>query len=132
MLKKYRKLFFAIMFLVLAAGQLSVFQTAGAAENINETIGDQMDDLEQIGLPGEADNPLDWVVFLVRAVLGFMGLVFLVLIIYAGVKWMTSGGNSTTIEDAKKIITNAVIGLAIVAFSFAITQFVFNVILKTG
>ena len=132
MLKKYRKLFFAIMFLVLAAGQLSVFQTAGAAENINETIGDQMDDLEQIGLPGEADNPLDWVVFLVRAVLGFMGLVFLVLIIYAGIKWMTSGGNSTTIEDAKKIITNAVIGLAIVAFSFAITQFVFNVILKTG
>ncbi|OGG90699.1 hypothetical protein A3H55_03225 [Candidatus Kuenenbacteria bacterium RIFCSPLOWO2_02_FULL_42_16] len=132
MLKKYRKLFFVLMFLVLAAGQLSVFQTAGAAENINETIGDQMDDLEQIGLPGEADNPLDWVVFLVRAVLGFMGLVFLVLIIYAGVKWMTSGGNSTTIEDAKKIITNAVIGLAIVAFSFAITQFVFNVILKTG
>ena len=132
MLKKYRKLFFVLMFLVLAAGQLSVFQTAGAAENINETIGDQMDDLEQIGLPGEADNPLDWVVFLVRAVLGFMGLVFLVLIIYAGVKWMTSGGNSTTIEDAKKIITNAVIGLAVVAFSFAITQFVFNVILKTG
>ena len=132
MLKKYRKLFFVLMFLVLAAGQLSVFQTAGAAENINETIGDQMDDLEQIGLPGEADNPLDWVVFLVRAVLGFMGLVFLVLIIYAGIKWMTSGGNSPTIEDAKKIITNAVIGLAIVAFSFAITQFVFNVILKTG
>ena len=132
MLKKYRKLFFAIMFLVLAAGQLSVFQTAGAAENINETIGDQMDDLEQIGLPGEADNPLDWVVFLVRAVLGFMGLVFLVLIIYAGIKWMTSGGNSSTIEDAKKIITSAVIGLAVVAFSFAITQFVFNVILKTG
>jgi|SRR3989338_1451582 len=132
MLKKYRKLFFAIMFLVLAAGQLSVFQTAGAAENINDTIDKQIGDLAEIGLPGEADNPLDWVVFLVRAVLGFLGLVFLVLIIYAGIKWMTSGGNSTTIEDAKKIITNAVIGLAIVAFSFAITQFVFNVILKTG
>ncbi len=130
--KKYQKIIIAMVLMVFLGGLLvmSQGQHVWAAKDINSIINDQIDDLNETGLPGETDNPYDWVITLIRAVLGTLGVIFLVLVIYAGIKWMTSGGSESTIGDAKKLITNAVIGLVIIALSFAITQFVFSVILK--
>ena len=100
------------------------------AEDVNSIINEQLQGLEDTELPGEADDPTQLIVDLIRGLLGILGLIFIILIIYAGFKWMTSGGNSSTIEDAKKMMANALLGLVIIGFSFAITQFVFKVILK--
>lgn len=56
--------------------------------------------------------------------LGLLGTIAVVLIIYAGFKWMTAGGEEEGIETAKKIIFAAVIGLIIIASAYAISQFV--------
>src|SRR3989338_5359213 len=61
---------------------------------------------------------------IIRYALGVIGIVFLVLIIYGGVTWMTAGGHEKNIEKAKKIITNAVIGLIIIFLAFGIVSFV--------
>lgn len=53
-----------------------------------------------------------------------LGIVFLVLLVYAGFLWMTSSGNEQQVEKAKKIITAAVIGMLIVLMSYSITKFV--------
>lgn len=130
---KKKNVFYLVVFVVLLLGQFLVYQQATLAAgtaDINDKIDDQIDALKETGLPEAGANPLDWIVFLIKGLLGVLGVVFLVLIIYAGVKWMTSGGNSSTIDDAKKMILNAVIGLVIIGFAFAITQFVFSVILK--
>ncbi len=68
-------------------------------------------------------TPQQVVASLVQIVLGFVGIIFLVLIISGGILWMTSAGNEQKIEKAKKFLTNAVIGLAItvVAYSIAAT-----------
>ncbi|NUM25725.1 MAG: VWA domain-containing protein [Candidatus Buchananbacteria bacterium] len=62
----------------------------------------------------------------VRAILGFLGVLAIVIIFYGGFIWMTAGGNADRIATAKKILTNAVIGLVIIFTSFAITSFVIN------
>ncbi|MEK7139360.1 MAG: hypothetical protein AAB817_01535, partial [Patescibacteria group bacterium] len=49
---------------------------------------------------------------LIRRFLEVLGVVFLVLTVYAGFKWMTAGGNSEQIDEAKALLRNAVIGLA--------------------
>lgn len=61
---------------------------------------------------------------IIRVVLGLLGIIVVGLIMYAGFLWMTAAGNDEKIATAKKIMTNAVIGLAIIMSAFAITQFV--------
>jgi len=64
--------------------------------------------------------------------LSFVGILFLILMIWAGFLWMTAGGNEERETEAKKIIAAAVIGLIIVAAAYAITQFVGQSILAPG
>jgi len=62
---------------------------------------------------------------IIRIVLELLGIIFLVLIIYAGFKWMTAGGDEEKVTSAKKLLTNSVIGLIIIFAAFAIAAFVF-------
>ena len=66
---------------------------------------------------------------IIQIALGFVGTLFLILIIVSGFQWMTAGGNATTIETAKKRIINSVVGLLIVLTAFTITLEVLN---RTG
>ena len=61
---------------------------------------------------------------LVRTIMSFLGIIFIILTIVAGFKWMTASGNEKQVEDAKKNITNAVIGLVITISSYAIWRLV--------
>jgi len=63
---------------------------------------------------------------IVRIFLGLLGMIAVVLILYAGFLWMTAAGNVEKISTAKKILINGVIGLAIILSSFAITQFIIS------
>lgn len=56
--------------------------------------------------------------------LSMLGLIFLVLALYAGFKWMTSGGESKGVDEAKGTLKNAVIGLVITLSAYAISEFV--------
>jgi len=62
---------------------------------------------------------------IIRIVLELLGIIFLVLIIYAGFKWMTAGGDEEKVTSAKKLLTNSVIGLIIIFAAFTIAAFVF-------
>lgn len=66
------------------------------------------------------------VIKLVQFVLGLMGLIAVVLIIYGGIIWMTAAGNEQRVEKAKQIITSAAIGLVVIILSWAIVIFVVN------
>jgi cbb3-type cytochrome oxidase subunit 3 len=59
-----------------------------------------------------------------QSVLSFVGILFLGLMLYAGFLWMTAGGNEEKVDQAKKIILAAVVGLIIISAAYAITQFV--------
>lgn len=67
---------------------------------------------------------------IINAILGLLGTIFLVLIVYAGFLWMTAGGDEGKIEKAKGLIWNGVLGLIIILAAYAITWFVFEFVLK--
>ncbi|MFZ2189299.1 MAG: pilin [Candidatus Magasanikiibacteriota bacterium] len=63
---------------------------------------------------------------IVGNVLSLVAIMFFILMIYAGFKWMVSRGND---EDAKKslnTIIGAVIGLAVIFGAYTITDFIFG------
>lgn len=60
----------------------------------------------------------------VKTALGMVGVIFMILIIYAGFLWMTARGNEQQVEKAETIIRSSVIGLIIVLGAYSITSFV--------
>ncbi|MFA5188219.1 MAG: pilin [Patescibacteria group bacterium] len=65
---------------------------------------------------------------IIKALLSLVGMIFLILFIYGGFKWMTAGGAPDKIEKAKKLLVNAVIGLAIITAAYTITFFISQVL----
>ena len=61
---------------------------------------------------------------LVKVFLGVLGIIFVVLLIIGGARYMTAGGNQEKIDEAVHQIRNAVIGLIIVVCAYAITYFI--------
>ncbi len=79
---------------------------------------------------GNADTDVREVVALIiNALLGFLGVLFTVLIIYGGFLWMTAAGNDQQVEKARKILTQATIGLLIVVLAYALSTWIFRSIL---
>lgn len=62
--------------------------------------------------------------------LSFLGVIFVVLMIYGGWLWMTDQGNEAQVEKAKKIIITAVVGVIIITSSYAISWFIINALIK--
>ena len=61
---------------------------------------------------------------IIKIILGLTGTIALIFIIWGGVKWMISKGDSSKIADARKLMVAGVIGLAIIAAAYAISDFV--------
>lgn len=58
----------------------------------------------------------------IQAALGLSGSIALLMIIYGGFLWLTSGGNTEKIEQGKKILIWAVLGLVVLFSAYTITN----------
>ena len=63
---------------------------------------------------------------IVRIIVGFLGIITILIILAGGFKWMTSGGSEDKIGEAKKLISAGVVGLVVVLAAYAIASFVIN------
>ena len=66
---------------------------------------------------------------IIKAVIGVLGLVCVIVIIIGGVNYMTSSGDAGKVKKAKDTILYGVIGLVICVLAFAIVNFVLDNIL---
>ena len=66
----------------------------------------------------------DTIVSLVNVLLGFLGIIAVIIILWGGFKWMTAAGNEEQVGEARNMIIAGIIGLAIIIASFAISKFV--------
>lgn len=63
---------------------------------------------------------------IINIVLGFLGVIAVGLIMYAGFIWTTSNGDEEKVTQAKNILKNSVIGLAIILASWGIAIFILS------
>jgi hypothetical protein len=59
---------------------------------------------------------------LIRAVLTIIGSITLLMFIYGGVIWITSMGNDKLVQKGKQILVWTVIGLAVIAGAYTLTN----------
>jgi len=69
-------------------------------------------------------DPREIAAGIINIVLGFLGILAVVIILLGGFKWMTAGGNQDRVDEAKKLIMAGVIGLIIILASFGMASFI--------
>jgi hypothetical protein len=76
---------------------------------------------------GQDENALlNMIGNIINVILGFLGVILLIYILYAGFLWMTAGGDKGKVETATAMIRNAIIGLVIIVAAYAISTFVLS------
>ena len=123
--KKIKIFLFSLLLLFLclpvhAGGLENAFDT-GKASSLGK-VG------EEAGYDREKTGIIPIVQTVIQVVLSFLGVVFLILVIYGGFLWMTASGNEEQVGKAKNILKSAIIGLIIVMMAYAISWFVTNAI----
>lgn len=66
---------------------------------------------------------------IIGSILSFVGALFLVLMIFAGISWMLAGGNEEKIKKAGKLLVGSIIGLLIVLAAYTLTAFLGDMLL---
>lgn len=89
-----------------------------------QTVDVGLEQAEQVGLSGT--DPRVIVARVIQVALGFLGIVALGLLLYAGYLWMTAAGNDDQVNTAKTLLRNGLIGLIIILSSFGIVTFVLS------
>lgn len=69
---------------------------------------------------------------IINVVLSFVGLIAVGVIIYGGILYVTSTGDSAKIHKAKNCILYGVVGLVVAIMAFAIVAFINTSVLKKG
>lgn len=123
-MKKQRILFLIILIITLILFNNIVVTRA---EEDPESMIKLQQFADRANITTEGD-PLRVTLNIINAILAFLGLFFLILIIYAGFQWMMSGGNEEIITKARKRLINAIIGLLIVLGSWIIANTIINII----
>ncbi|MFP4514961.1 MAG: pilin [Parcubacteria group bacterium] len=78
------------------------------------------------------EDPRTVVARIINIAMLFLGIIAVGIIIFAGFKWMTAGGEEEKINNAKKTLRNGVIGLVIVLASWGIASFILNQLLNAS
>ena len=113
-LKTKNYLVFSVFFLIIFLG---VFKfTLGQTANLSD--------------PLEGRDISDLVVDLIKYLLGLVGVLALVMFIYGGILWMTSGGAAEKVKKGKDTLVWAILGLALIFFSYAILEFILEAFLE--
>lgn len=60
----------------------------------------------------------------INTMLFIVGMLAVIMIIFSGIRYVTSAGNSTQVTNAKNTIIYSVIGLVIAIFAYAIVNWV--------
>jgi hypothetical protein len=109
----------------LAASALSVGIAAPAHAQLQEQLTGQLNQTTTAAYGSQPSTSLpEMVGRIINVALSLLGVLLVVLVIYAGFLWMTAQGNEDKVKTAKKILTNAVIGMVLIFAAYAITNFV--------
>ena len=77
------------------------------------------------GIGADAGTDLPTLIGNIIAVfLSVLGIIFVVLVVYAGFLYLTAGGEDEKVKKAKKLLGQAIVGLVIVIAAYAIAAFV--------
>lgn len=89
----------------------------------------KFDDAREVAESGglSTAEPRPLIALIIRTLLGFVGLIAVAVVIYGGVMYITSAGDDSKAEKAKKLIGYAVVGLLLIGTAALIVNVIIAV-----
>jgi len=103
-----------------------------AADNLGNAFGGTGSPLDQVagdkgaGYKTTGVGIESMISLIIGIALSFVGVIFLVLMIYGGYIWMIARGNEQEVQKAKDIIKNSIIGLLVVVAAYGVSWYIIN------
>ena len=117
----------ALVFMAMAFFCLILIGRSVLAQTPAVEIQQGIDIIEKpLGLPSTDIRII--ITRIIRYALSLLGIIMIILMMYAGYLWMTAGGNDEQIGTAKKMLRNAIIGLMIILSAYSIVLFVMRML----
>jgi hypothetical protein len=119
---------------VLACSLLLTVSLAGQAQALN-LWGDPFandvgyNSFNAIGM-GKTD-PRTIAANVINFILGLLGVIAIVIILFGGFKWMTAMGNDDNVAKAKALLGAGIIGLLIVLAAYAVSIYIIRTFLAS-
>ncbi|PLX26793.1 hypothetical protein C0583_05855 [Candidatus Parcubacteria bacterium] len=101
-------------------------QVGGANNTLWDTRNNDIQARTSLG----NDDPRNIAANIINLMLGFLGILAVVLILFGGFKWMTAAGNEDKVTEAKRLLVSGVIGLVIILAAYALAAFVLDAIFR--
>lgn len=109
----------------VSAAALSAFAVAVSAESSFAQIQKGIDSADPTGNQPSLFNGDDSIfVNIINALLFLIGAISVVMLIYGGIRYTSSGGNATSVTAAKNTIMYAIIGIIVAFLAFAVVNWV--------
>lgn len=124
LMKKTALALFLFLSLVILTHPTPLFaQTAGSAPVT------QLKDYLNLG----DEEPISVLVGrIIKAFLGIVGIIALVIFLYGGFLWLTSAGNSKKIEEGRDMFVWAILGLVVIFSSYVLVSFIFETVTQAA
>jgi len=106
---------------ILSVGVLSLIVEKAHAQNVVSLNGSNLRRLFLQPFQGDFLNFVGGIITWVISIAGIIAFVFLIM---GGFEYLTAGGDSDKASKGRTTITNAIIGLIIIAIAFALARFV--------
>jgi hypothetical protein len=125
------KLFLLIMLIVSQFFVISIALAASylgsKADNFGLDTAASYAEMKNVPINSASNTPLTLANTIINVSLTFLAVVFFLLALYAGFKWMIALGNSEQAEKSKEVLEAALIGLVIILTAYGVSYFVFKV-----
>ena len=112
-----------------------VFLPANAQNNDAALWGGKKEDIQQ-SMPAiaaaETKDPRAIIGAAINVLMGFLGIIAVLIILFGGFKWMTAQGADDKIDEAKKLLAAGIIGLIIIMSAWAIATFVMDQVMTVS
>lgn len=113
---------------IQAVTGISAIATLYAGKAMALTVQDGAAAARGTGMPAELFGNSGVFSRITDTLLFGVGIVSVIMLVYGGLRYIISGGDSKKVTDAKNTILYAIIGLIIAFLSYAIVHFVINAV----
>ena len=118
-MKRKSKIYFVLIIGLIISGCLFLSNYVQAEDDDMPMINDPL---------GYRDVPV-LVGDIIAYILGFVGVLALIMFVYGGITWMTSAGAAEKVKKGRDTLVWAIFGLAFVFLSYAILDFILRAFL---
>lgn len=123
-----KKAFFIIVLIVFLSFGFGLAVDHALASAADKALSGLETSAGTAGLASDKTDPTEIIGKAINVLLGILGIIFLIIVVYGGIAWTTAAGNPEDVKKARNMIIEGAIGMAVTLAAYSIAYYVVKAI----